>query len=103
MHKLGNLTISEDIGLPMIVATIPRWSSFSKPWLSGHTWVSMDMKCVNPEHIPNIVSGPAASGSRKGARTLQNRYQYVMYRVGKISFLPDRMYSGQVGGRESGK
>lgn len=78
MHELGNLTISDDIGLPMIVATIPRWSNFSKPWLSGHTCVSMDMKCVSPEHMPNIASGPAASGSREGARKLQFRYRREM-------------------------
>ena len=60
----------DDMGLPMMVATIPRWSSFSRPWLSGQTCVSIDSVCVRPEHTPNSASGCAASGNNAGAKYL---------------------------------
>lgn len=61
----------EDMGLPMMVATIPRWSSFSRPWLSGQMCVSIDSMCVSPEQTPNSASGCAASGSSAGAKYLR--------------------------------
>ena len=62
-----------DMGVPIMVATIPRWSSFSRPWLSGQTCVNVDMRCVVPEHAVNSMSGCAASGNRAGASALRRR------------------------------
>ena len=61
------------MGVPMMVATMPRWSSFSRPWLSGQTCVSADMRCVMPEHTVNTARGRAASGNRLWATALRER------------------------------
>jgi len=58
------------MGVPMMVQTMPRWSSFSRPWLSGQTCVNADIRCVMPEHTPNTMSGCAASGHQAGATAL---------------------------------
>ena len=60
-----------DRGVPIMVATMPRWSSFSRPWLSGQTCVNADMRCVMPELIAKTMSGCAASGHQAGASALR--------------------------------
>ena len=74
----------EDMGLPTMVATMPKWSIFSRPWLSGHTCVSMDSRCVSPEHTPKSASGAAASGSRRGARYLRVQGQGLAGRSAEL-------------------
>jgi hypothetical protein len=60
------------IGLPMMRATMPRWSAFSRLWLSGNTCPRADSRCVAPAAKQNMASGPGAAAAHHLAETLQH-------------------------------
>lgn len=69
------------IGLPMMRATMPRWSAFSKLWLSGNTCPRADSRCVAPAAKQNMASGPGAAAAHHLADNLQN-FDFIVGEVG---------------------
>ena len=69
------------MGLPMIRATMPRWSAFSRLWLSGNTCPRADSRCVAQAAKQNMASGPGAAAAHHLADILQ-RSSRVLGAVG---------------------
>jgi hypothetical protein len=69
--RAWNRTMRLLIGLPMMRATMPRWSAFSRLWLSGYTCPRADSRCVAPAAKQNMASGPGAAAAHHLAVSLQ--------------------------------
>lgn len=56
-------------GVPMMVATMPRWSHFSSRWLSGYTWVMADIMCVTAVQAQKTARAAPPGSSAAEHRT----------------------------------